>query len=78
LSATGRHTQALELYRRAVEHDPIDETAHRRLMRCLADLGEPAKAAQVYQALSQRLQDELGVAPAADTTAIYRQLRERP
>jgi DNA-binding SARP family transcriptional activator len=60
-----------------VEHDPLDETAHRRLMRCLADLGEPGKAALVYRELSQRLRDELGVAPAPDTTAIYRQLNER-
>lgn len=77
LSTAGRHHEALELYQRAVEHDPLDETAHRRLMRCLADLGETGKAALVYRELSQRLQDELGVAPAPDTTAIYRQLNER-
>jgi DNA-binding SARP family transcriptional activator len=77
LSATGRHREALELYQRAVEHDPLDETAHRRLMRCLADLGEPGKAVLIYRNLAQRLRDELGVAPAPDTTAIYRQLHER-
>jgi predicted ATPase/DNA-binding SARP family transcriptional activator len=77
LSASGRCAEALELYQRAVDHDPLDETAHRRLMRCLADLGEPGKAALVYRHLSQRLHDELGVAPAPDTTAIYRQLHER-
>jgi DNA-binding SARP family transcriptional activator len=74
LGGSGRLPEALELYRRAVEHDPLDETTHRRLMQCLADLGEPGQAAAVYRDLASRLRDELGVAPAADTTAIYRRL----
>ena len=33
-----RPGEAAEVYRRAIEHDPLDETAHRRLMRCLAGI----------------------------------------
>jgi DNA-binding SARP family transcriptional activator len=70
----GRPGEAAEVYRRAVAHEPLDETAHRRLMRCLAAIGEPGRVVLIYRELSQRLRAELGVAPAAETTAIYRAL----
>lgn len=69
-----RPGEAVELYQRAVEHDPLDETAHRRLMRCLAAIGEPARAVLVYRELSDRLRSELGIAPAPETAAIFRRL----
>lgn len=74
LLAAGRPAQAVEVYRRAVQHDPLDESAHRQLMTALLHTGEAGQAAQVYRRLEQRLQDELGVPPAAETRAVYRQL----
>jgi DNA-binding SARP family transcriptional activator len=74
LAAAERHPEAVEVFRRAVAHDPLDESAHRQLMQCLVRIGEAGRAASVYQQLSERLRDELGVAPAAETTALYRRL----
>jgi DNA-binding SARP family transcriptional activator len=53
------------------------EVAHRELMRCLAGAGEPGRAARHYTELVDRLRDDLGVAPTAQTTALYRQLTGR-
>lgn len=70
----GQLAEAARIFRRAVEHDPLDESASRHLMTTLVAVGESARAAQVYQELAARLRDELGVSPAAQTTVIYRQL----
>ena len=74
LAGAERHPEAVEVFRRAVAHDPLDEAAHRQLMQCLIRVGEAGRAATVYQQLAERLRDELGVAPAAETTALYRRL----
>lgn len=44
------------------------------LMSCWARAGEHGRAARHYCALVERLRDELGVTPAAQTTALYRRL----
>lgn len=77
LAVAGRFAEAAEIYQRAVEHDPLLEVAHRELMRCLAGAGEPGRAARRYLDLVDRLRDDLGVAPTAQTTALYRQLTGR-
>lgn len=74
LTAAGRNREATTVLRRAVAHEPYDESAYRQLMTCLAHLGEPARAAQLYHQLTKRLARELGVAPSAETTKIYHQL----
>ncbi len=75
-SAEGRHREAVSLFRRAVGHEPLNESAHRQLMAALIRAGEPGQAAVVYQRLVERLKDELGVAPSAETTSVYRQLSQ--
>jgi DNA-binding SARP family transcriptional activator len=77
LAATDRYVEAAEIYRISIEHDPLEESAHRHLMSCLIRMGESAQAARLYQELSQRLKDELGVAPSTETTTMYKQLRRR-
>jgi predicted ATPase/DNA-binding SARP family transcriptional activator len=72
LAAADRFREAADMFRRAVGHEPLDEAAHRHLMHCLIRAGEPGQAAAVYQDLARRLREELGVAPAAETTAMYR------
>ncbi|MGH8963528.1 MAG: BTAD domain-containing putative transcriptional regulator [Jatrophihabitantaceae bacterium] len=74
LASAGRIPEAVEIYRRAVRHDPLDEAAHRRLMSALIHTGQAAQAAQVYEQLTGRLRDELGVAPAPETSAVYHRL----
>jgi predicted ATPase/two-component SAPR family response regulator len=75
LSAAGRYQAAATAFRRAVAHEPLNESAHRELMACWAQLGETARAVRHYEELAKRLHDQLGVPPAAETTALYRVFR---
>jgi two-component SAPR family response regulator len=73
-AAAGRHQAAAAAFRRAVAHEPLNESAHRELMSCWARLGETARAVRHYEELVEVLRDQVGVPPAAETTALYRQL----
>jgi predicted ATPase/two-component SAPR family response regulator len=73
-NAAGRHQAAAALFRRAVAHEPLNETAHRELMSCWARLGETARAVRHYEELAALLREQVGVPPAAETTALYRRL----
>ena len=73
-AAAGRHQAAAVAFRRAVAHEPLNESAHRELMNCWVQLGETARAVRHYEELAGRLRDQLGVSPAAETTALYRKL----
>ncbi|MGO8959168.1 MAG: BTAD domain-containing putative transcriptional regulator [Streptosporangiaceae bacterium] len=75
--AAGRFQPAAAAFRRAVSHEPLNETAHRELMTCWARLGETARAVRHYQELADVLQQQVGVAPAAETTALYKRLTQR-
>jgi DNA-binding SARP family transcriptional activator len=77
-AAAGRYHQAAAALRRAVAHEPLNETAHRELMNCWARLGETARAVRHYEELVELLRREVGVPPAAETTALYRRLLEAP
>src|SRR5262249_51961221 len=41
LVADGRVREAVEVYQRAIAHEPLDEAAHRALMECWAASGQP-------------------------------------
>jgi predicted ATPase/DNA-binding SARP family transcriptional activator len=73
-TAAGRHQAAATLFRRAVAHEPLNETAHRELMNCWARLGETARAVRHYEELTELLREQVGVPPAPETTALYRRL----
>ena len=47
-------------------------------MNCWVRLGETARAVRHYQELVELLQEQAGVAPAAETTALYRRLVDAP
>jgi len=76
-AAAGHYQPAVTAFRRAVAHEPLNETAHRELMSSWARLGEPARAVQHYRELVDLLREQVGVPPAAETTALYRRLSER-
>jgi len=76
--AAGRHQAAAAAFRRAVAHEPLNESAHRELMACWVQLGETARAVRHYEELVQLLRDQVGVAPAAETAALYRKLIATP
>jgi predicted ATPase/DNA-binding SARP family transcriptional activator len=73
-AAAGRDQAAVVAFRRAVAHEPLNESAHRELMNCWARLGETARAIRHYEELAGALRDQVGVPPAAETTALYRRL----
>ena len=65
---------AVTVFRRAIEHEPLNESAHRELMTCWARLGETARAVRHYAELTALLRAQVGVPPAAETTALYERL----
>jgi len=76
LVADGRVGDAIEVYQRAIAHEPLDEAAHRALMECWAASGQPARALRHYGELSELLRVQVGGAPAAQTAALYARLRD--
>jgi DNA-binding SARP family transcriptional activator len=77
-AAAGRHQAAAAAFRRAVAHEPLNETAHRGLMDAWASLGETARAIRHYQELTELLAGQVGVPPSAETTALYQRLLGQP
>jgi DNA-binding SARP family transcriptional activator len=60
--------------RSLISRAPYRESGHRLLMETLAARGNTAEALLVYDALRQRLRDELGAAPSAQTKELHRRL----
>jgi DNA-binding SARP family transcriptional activator len=75
--AAGNRQAAVTAFRRAVEHEPLNESAHRELMTCWDQLGETARAVRHYTELTVLLKERVGVPPAPETTALYERLSGR-
>src|SRR3954454_20451509 len=71
----GDPATATTMTQRLLALDPLSEEAHRRLIRRLADSGDRAAALAAYDAMSERLRRDLGVAPSAESRAIATKLR---
>jgi DNA-binding SARP family transcriptional activator len=69
--AGGDLRAALGYARRLVSHDPLDENAHRHVMRLSFLLGRFNDAIQQYEFCISILEEELATQPAAETTALY-------
>lgn len=65
---------AVEHARRAVEAEPLRESATVLLMRALVAAGDGAAALVAYEDLRRALADELGVDPSADAEELHRRL----
>ena len=72
----GEYEQALQHARRQLELEPWSEEAHRQTMRSLALSGQRSAALAQYEACVHALKVELDVEPAAETTELYRQIRD--
>jgi DNA-binding SARP family transcriptional activator/predicted ATPase len=70
------YEQAIHFARRWIELEPWQESAHRLLMRLLAQAGRRTEALEQYHECCQVLADELDVQPAAETTRLYEQIRD--
>lgn len=71
----GRVPKALAHARRWLELDPLNEAAHRELMRLHALGGDRSAAVRQYHECTQLLDRELGVTPLADTVALYEAIK---
>jgi DNA-binding SARP family transcriptional activator len=74
LAASGELADALAVARRRLRLDPLHEAAHRRVMELLAAAGDRAAAIRQYRECVRVLDDELGVAPLPETTALYQRI----
>ena len=66
--------QAIRLYQRAIEIEPLAEPCYRRLMVCLRQSGETAEALRVYGRCCEVLTAGLGTTPSSETVAIRQTL----
>jgi len=71
----GEHAQVCAWAQAQLALEPWREEAHRQLMRALALSGQRAAALVQYDACRRILYDELGVAPADETTQLCVQIR---
>jgi len=69
-NAAGEHFAATAHAGRLVELDPLSEVYGRHLIRSLLLAGDRSAAERHHAALTERLRDELGVAPEAETEAL--------
>ncbi len=76
--ATGEWEAAIEYARQWLALDPVEEAAHRTLMRLYEASGAHAAAVRQYQDCARSLREELGVDPTPETSALYRSILARP
>ena len=74
LLAQDNYPDALGFAQRLVTLDPLHEGAHRCLMQIHAALGDRDAVRRQYRLCADVLTREMGVEPAADTQALFRQL----
>lgn len=69
------YEQAQPYIERQLELDSFREEGHRQMMRLLFYSGRPNAALIQYESCRRLLAEELGVEPAAETEALYREIR---
>jgi len=67
---------AIAHVRHWLEHDPLDEAAHRSLVRLLALSGDRAGALLAYRRFADSLRRELAAEPSAETVRAYERIRD--
>lgn len=72
-----RDEEALLLLEALMEGDDMDEEVYRLMMSCLCRMGRTGKVVEIYRKLEERLREELGVRPSAETESHYRDLLAR-
>jgi DNA-binding SARP family transcriptional activator/tetratricopeptide (TPR) repeat protein len=64
-------TEGIDLSKRLLDADPLDEAALRAHMSWLARSGQSARARQAYHEFVGRLADDLGLAPGVELHALH-------
>ncbi len=73
----GAYEKGVTYARRWLALDSLHEPAHRDLMRLYAYAGQYAAALRQYQECVRLLEEELGVPPEEETSALYEAIRTR-
>ncbi len=73
-SEEGMLSDAVQTARTILRLDPLDESAHRRLMKLYAINGQRNAALRQYRECNEMLRRELGVAPDSETKSFYEKL----
>ncbi len=73
----GEFEPAISYARRQLSLDPLDEPAHRQLMRLYAWAGQQSAALRQYHECLRLLRDELGIEPEQETRKLYEMIRKR-
>jgi LuxR family transcriptional regulator, maltose regulon positive regulatory protein len=73
--AAGRADDAIALYQRGLEIDPLIEDFYRGLIGAFGELGRRAEALAAFERCRSVLAATLGVAPSAQTRALAQRLR---
>jgi pimeloyl-ACP methyl ester carboxylesterase/predicted ATPase/DNA-binding SARP family transcriptional activator/tRNA A-37 threonylcarbamoyl transferase component Bud32 len=76
-AGAGAFDEAIRYGRRWLALDPLHEAAHRELMAIYARAGQQAAALRQYDECTRILEEELGIEPEAETTALYEAIRLR-
>lgn len=71
LLSAGDHDRASARFAEAIAGEPLREDGHRGLMEALAQSGRNAEALRAYEHCRRVLRENLGVAPSAETQALY-------
>ena len=71
LANEGKYETGLPYARRWLAQDPLNESAHRAIMRLLAGKGDRTGAIRQYEACVKLLKDELGISPQPETEETY-------
>lgn len=75
--ARGEFERGLEKARRWAALDPLNEAAHRTVMRLFESTGQHAAALRHFETTRAILNKELGVDPEAETIDLYNTIRDR-
>ncbi len=75
--AEGAQQNAFAAARRLLSLDPVREEACRALMQIHAERAQSAQALKLYEALRERLRQELGVEPELETRRLYESILHR-
>ncbi|MFT5194756.1 MAG: putative ATPase/DNA-binding SARP family transcriptional activator [Candidatus Promineifilaceae bacterium] len=72
--ANGRLAEAEALAQRQIKIDPLQESAHRLLMRIAAERGDRTQALRQFKICTDMLEAELGVTPEEETILLKQQI----
>jgi DNA-binding SARP family transcriptional activator/predicted hydrocarbon binding protein len=72
----GQAEKAIPYARQLITLDPLNESAHRGLMKIYVQAGQHSAALKQYQNFEELLRKELNLDPQSETYALYKQIRK--